>query len=208
MKFLRILDRRYHVILFTLIYLLIAANYAWRLENWEFVFYVFVVFFLSLIVLVIHSRVRFSSGVLWTLSVWGLFHLLGGLINVPLSWPVEEGTKHVLYNWWIIPPHYLKYDHVMHIYGFGIATWVCWQVLRPMLEVEKPTPSILSIAVLASMGLGACNEIIEFFGVMFLEETNVGGYFNTAWDLVSNLVGAVGAAVIIAVGKPIRMPKK
>jgi LysM repeat protein len=34
--------------------------------------------------------------------------MLGGLVPVPESWPVEA-ESHVLYSWWLIP-HYLKYD--------------------------------------------------------------------------------------------------
>ena len=49
------------------------------------------------------------------------------------------------------------------------------------------------------MGLGALNEIIEFFAVLNLSNTNVGGYFNTGWDLVANLVGCLIASLIIAV---------
>ena len=47
------------------------------------------------------------------------------------------------------------------------------------------------------MGLGAMNEIIEFIAVLLIPETNVGGYENTGWDLVSNAVGAVIAALLL-----------
>ena len=46
-------------------------------------------------------------------------------------------------------------------------------------------------------GLGALNEIIEFIVTVFVPENNVGGYVNTALDLVFNLIGAVIAAVWI-----------
>ena len=36
--------------------------------------------------------------------------------------------------------------------------------------------------------------MIEFTATLLLPNTNVGGYVNTGWDLVSNLVGAVCAA--------------
>jgi hypothetical protein len=49
------------------------------------------------------------------------------------------------------------------------------------------------------MGLGAMNELVEFAATLLVPETNVGGYFNTGWDLVSNLVGVVIAAVLIRV---------
>ena len=30
---------------------------------------------------------------------------------------------------------------------------------------------------------------------LLVPETNVGGYVNTSWDLVSNLIGAIAAAI-------------
>jgi hypothetical protein len=48
------------------------------------------------------------------------------------------------------------------------------------------------------MGLGAVNEIIEFIAVLSVPDTNVGGYYNTALDLVFNGAGAVIAMVIVA----------
>jgi hypothetical protein len=39
--------------------------------------------------------------------------------------------------------------------------------------------------------------VIEFIAVLTIEGTNVGGYENTGWDLVANLVGVVIAAFLI-----------
>ena len=47
------------------------------------------------------------------------------------------------------------------------------------------------------MGFGAANEVVEFIATRVLPETNVGGYENTGWDLVSNTVGCLVAAVLI-----------
>lgn len=47
------------------------------------------------------------------------------------------------------------------------------------------------------MGFGALTEVIEFGAPLLLPETNVGRYMNTSLDLVANLIGATGAAVLI-----------
>jgi hypothetical protein len=47
------------------------------------------------------------------------------------------------------------------------------------------------------MGFGAFNEVIEFAATQTVPETNVGGYVNTGWDLVSNMVGSFIAAGLI-----------
>jgi hypothetical protein len=131
--------------------------------------------------------------------------MAGGLIRVPASWPID-GTIRVLYSWWIVP-HRLKYDQVVHAYGFGVTTWVCWQVLAaslarygnlPLRQI-RPSFSLLLICATSAMGFGALNEIIEFAATLLVPETNVGGYVNTGWDLVSNGVGAVVAAALIRI---------
>ena len=48
------------------------------------------------------------------------------------------------------------------------------------------------------MGFGALNEMIEFSAVLMVPGTNVGGYYNTALDLVSNSIGAVIAIIAVA----------
>jgi hypothetical protein len=41
--------------------------------------------------------------------------------------------------------------------------------------------------------------VIEFTATLLVENTNVGDYNNTGWDLVSNLTGSVAAAVGIRI---------
>ena len=53
------------------------------------------------------------------------------------------------------------------------------------------------LAGAASLGFGALNEIVEFTAVLLVPETNVGGYMNTGWDLVSNFVGIIIAGCVI-----------
>ena len=48
------------------------------------------------------------------------------------------------------------------------------------------------------MGLGSLNEIIEFAAVLSFENTNVGGYVNTALDLCFNTLGAITAMLFVA----------
>lgn len=189
------------VVWFTLAYLLLATIGAIASGNGEFVFYLLVMFVLIAVLTVIHVRVDLSRGLLWALSAWGLAHMAGGLVPVPPSWPID-GTIRVLYSWWIIPG-LLKYDHLVHAFGFGVATFLCWEGLRAAAaqnsskKILRPTVGLLIICAAASAGLGAGNEVVEFIATLLLPETNVGGYENTGWDLVSNLTGAIIAAVAI-----------
>ncbi len=187
------------VVSFTLTYLLAALILALVRGNLEFLFYIGVMLVLIAVVWAVHRSVGLSSGVLWCLSIWGLAHMAGGLLTVPAGWPVQAGSE-VLYTLWLVPGR-LKYDHVVHAYGFGVTTWVCWQGLRAAFRrrgtVVVPAFGLLVLAAAGGLGFGALNEVVEFVATLMVPETNVGGYANTGWDLVANTVGATVAAVLI-----------
>jgi len=168
--------------------------------NREFVFYIVVMFVLMAAIAAVHRRVRLSRTALWGLSLWGLAHMAGGMAPVPAGWPIN-GEHRVLYSWWLIP-NLLKYDQVVHAFGFGVTTLVCWEGLRSLLiDAGRPDPQpslgSLTLCAAAAMGFGALNEVVEFVATLLVPETNVGGYINTGWDLVSNLCGTVLAALAI-----------
>ncbi len=98
-------------------------------------------------------------------------------------------------------PEWLKYDNVVHTFGFGITTWVCWQGLRAAFlqrgHAVRPTLGLMVLVWAAGLGLGALNEVVEFFVTLTIPETNVGGYVNTGWDLVANLIGATFVVAVV-----------
>jgi hypothetical protein len=170
--------------------------------NREFIFYIVVMVVLIGVMSLVHSRVRLTTALLWAFSVWGLAHMAGGLCPLPAGWPYN-GDHVVLYSLWLIPER-LKYDQIVHAYGFGVTTWLCWHILRnglrqPDGSALRPTFGMLVLCAAAGMGFGALNEVIEFIAVLTLPNTNVGGYENTGWDLVANLVGTIIAALVIRV---------
>ncbi len=186
------------LIAFTAAYLLTAVIAAAVQQNIEFVFYLVVMGVLVSVVFVVHSKVHLSAGLLWGLSLWGLLHMAGGLLPLPAAW-TQEGSQAVLYSWWIIPER-LKYDQVVHAFGFALCTWLSFQVLRKNVyrqtgQWPRATFGLCFLSGICGMGFGALNEVIEFIAVLTIPNTNVGGYENTGWDLVSNLVGSAIAAV-------------
>ena len=185
--------------MFTGTYLLGSAIAAVLRGNTEFLLYVGVMLILVGAVWMVHRRVNLMAGTLWCLSAWGLLHMIGGLITVPPSWPTN-GESGVLYTLWLIPGR-LKYDHVVHAFGFGTTTWVCWQGLSAIIRNQgqriEPTLGLITLSIAAGLGFGALNEVVEFFVTLTVPESNVGGYINTGWDLVANLVGACLAAALI-----------
>ncbi len=186
-------------IVFTFVYMSVWLVAATRTHNREFVFYFVVMCALIAAVGLVHARVRFHPLTLWGLSLWGLAHMAGGLLPIPAAWP-RLGDERVLYNLWIVPGR-LKYDQLVHAYGFGLVTWVCWQGLERAATARgaqlAPTFGLLVLCAAGGMGFGALNEVVEFIAVLTLPGTNVGGYENTGWDLVANLCGASLAAALI-----------
>ena len=53
------------------------------------------------------------------------------------------------------------------------------------------------VVVMGGLGIGALNEILEFLVTVVVPKTGVGGYINTSLDLVSDLIGAIIAMIII-----------
>ena len=184
---------------FTFAYLVAASAGALVLGNGEFLLYIAVMLLLLGVVWCVHRSIEITNSALWALSLWGLAHMAGGLVPAPAAWPID-GDIRVLYSVWLIPDR-LKYDQVVHAYGFAVTTWVCWQGIRAAIRHRggdaAPTFGLMVLAATSGMGLGALNEIVEFAATLLVPETNVGGYLNTGWDLVANSVGATTAATII-----------
>lgn len=187
------------ILFFTGAYLLPAIATAIWTRNGEFLFYSAVIVIQAALVVVAHRRCAFSQPILWGLCLWGLAHMVGGLVPVPESWPTN-GPIRVVYSWWIIPNR-LKYDQVVHAAGFFVTTFVCWQgltaIIRSLRPADpcRPTFGALLLCAAASTGFGALNEVIEFVATLLVPKTNVGDYVNTGWDLIANLIGAITAAI-------------
>jgi hypothetical protein len=184
---------------FTALYLSAATVLAFARGNYEFLYYIVVMLLLVCVVWLVRRAASLTTAAIWGLSVWGLLHMCGGLLVVPASWPIDSGSR-VLYSLWLVPG-VLKYDQLVHAYGFGVATWVCWQGMSAALakrgEPIEPTLGLMVLAATAGMGLGALNEVVEFLATLAFPSTNVGGYLNTGWDLVANFVGAAVAVTVI-----------
>ena len=160
--------------------------------NAEFVFYLAVLLVLAGLAYWAHRHVGFSDRSLWLLSVWAAMHMAGGLVPVPEGWPVNGETR-VLYSLWLIPD-LLKYDHVVHAFGFGTMTLVSFEGLLASTGVSDRTRAargLVLFAGLTALGFGALNEVVEFVATLLIPDTNVGGYVNTGWDLVANLAGVL-----------------
>jgi uncharacterized membrane protein YjdF len=184
------------ILLSTLLYITGFGIYFVSSGNVEFLWYIAVMIaFVTLIAGTI-NQTRFSPAMLWALSFWGFLHMAGGSIQV------DGGVLYGLVVYPIILHGdfaILKYDQLVHFYGFAMATVAMFYLLKPIILDQASEGRIMLLTFLAGMGLGAMNELVEFMAVVAVPNTNVGGYFNTGLDLVANMLGALTAVVLLSV---------
>lgn len=155
--------------------------------NYEFIIYVGVIIFFLLLILVSIKKVNYTPSALVGLTVWSALHLAGGgiiigdgrlydfiLIRLSDTWPI-----------W-------RYDQLVHMWGFGACTLVVFSLLAGHLEKPlRGSVTLYIVLVMAGLGIGALNEIIESIVSLIVPESGVGGYINTLLDLCADLIGAV-----------------
>ena len=84
-----------------------------------------------------------------------------------------------------------RYDQLVHIWGFGVCTLVAFSLLRhSLVNPERHPMSVGIVLIMAGLGMGALNEIIEFLVSQCVPQSGVGGYINTSLDLCADLLGA------------------
>ena len=102
----------------------------------------------------------------------------------------------------VLIPGGIKFDQLVHAFGFGVTTWLCWEVLRIGIERRyrhrlRPTLGIVALCGIMGMGFGALNELVEFLATLALPGFDVGGYVDTGWDLVYDFGGALVVGFLI-----------
>jgi uncharacterized membrane protein YjdF len=164
-------------------------------KNYEFIIYIGVIIFFLLLIAATSQRVYYPNALLWSLTAWAILHMAGGALYI-------NGTR--LYEIMLVRLSndipIFRHDQFVHIFGFGTATVVMYYVLKPLLRENLDRFWALSIIVImAGLGVGALNEILEFITSVFIPESGVGGYLNTSLDLVADLIGAVLAMLVIRI---------
>jgi uncharacterized membrane protein YjdF len=142
-----------------------------------------------LIAVIFRLRKEAISGPLaGAMAVVAIVHLSGGLIRI---------GDDVLYN---ASPgvELFRYDHFAHALGIFFGTQLLWELLVRDAVQPARRGHLVVISALAGLGLGAVNETIEFLATLAHGGgSHVGGYKNTGWDLVANLVAGVSAGLVL-----------
>ena len=182
------------ILLFTVAYILAYSIYYISIKNYEFLWYILVLLFFFGLIFFTLEKSKFDYLILWGLSIWGLLHMSGGGLIV---------NGNVLYNFQIIhlfdigDTFILKFDQLVHVFGFFVTALVAFHLIKNQVKSKPNWTLVYILSALISMGLGAVNEIVEFIATVSITEVNVGGYYNTALDLIANAIGAFLAIFIM-----------
>ena len=196
--------REWLIVFINVVSVAIFAVVAMTRSNQEFLLYLGVLVAILAWLVVKQRSVKFDQAILWGMTLWGLMHMSGGLLHV------GGETLYSLELVSLVPSlNILRFDQLVHTFGFGVATLFCHHLLRRYLrdDIDR-RGTLIFLVVLMGSGLGAVNEIIEFLAVQTFPETGVGGYQNTMLDIVFNLLGGILAVTWLsrtrALGVPLR----
>lgn len=157
------------------------------LQNYEFLLYAITVAILATIIFRTGQYFNFSQAGLWLFNVWLILHICGGLA----FYQGQRFYDLVLIDLVGDPYHILKYDQAVHFFCYVVMSILMWSVVRKISKKDASSAVVCVVTILAASSIGAINEIIEFLAVVTLGTDGVGGYTNTAIDLVANLLGAI-----------------
>ena len=170
-------------------------------QNYEFLLYAITVILLVAVLYQTDRYFRFERLGLWLFNTWLILHILGGLASF-------RGVRFydlVLLDLVGAPYDILKYDQLVHFYCYVVIAILMWSVVQKIARVDASLAVVSVVTILAASSLGAANEIIEFLAVVLLDTDGVGGYTNTAIDLVANLLGAIAGTAFMCARRESRI---
>lgn len=181
------------IVSLTYLFILGMIIYNLSLGNLEFLVYGVVVGLLYYALIRADDYYDFPKYSIVLFSIWIVTHFLGGNLHL-------KGTR--LYDFVLIdligsPFFILKYDQIIHAYTYFVISILIYFMIKKHFR-EGHRKSLIFFAVLSSLGVGLLNEILEFGMVVFADAGDaVGGYYNTALDLVFNFIGAILGVLFI-----------
>lgn len=153
-------------------------------RNFEFLIYSASIIVLLGIIHATDKYIGYSKLSLYFFDFWMLLHILGGYTFI-------AGIRtydYIILNIVGDPFNILRFDQFVHLFCYiGMGLLMHDVVIKYAPKAHKFAISL--IAILAACGIGALNEFIEFFAVILLDTQGVGGYYNTALDIVFNTIG-------------------
>ena len=157
--------------------------------NREFLLYAATLAILILLVQGSDRRLGYPAGILWCFWLWLVMHMCGGFVHL-------GGVR--LYDIRLVPlvgePYQiLRYDQFVHAFCYFTIGGILKTIVAAQAAPGASRRGLALLTLLAALGVGAVNEIIEFTAVAWFRSDGVGDYFNNALDNVFNAAGALAA---------------
>jgi|TARA_B100002003_G_C13926677_1_gene450339 putative membrane protein len=173
--------------IFVYSFLIILLIYFAINQNHEFSIYGIATGLLYYLILVLDKKYNFPTYSVWLFAIWAVLHMLGGSAYI-------SGIR--FYDLMLIqvigdPFFILKYDQFVHAFCYVAFSILIYHVLKNHFKPNQERALII-FTILAASGVGLLNEVLEFGMVIFAGAGEaVGGYYNTALDMVFNVIGAI-----------------
>lgn len=185
------------VFAFTILYTIGAGIYFASVGNTEFLGYIALIVVLLILGGCVLTHECVPVWLFALVSLVGFLHVLGAAVPVGddilynyVPFPIENPTGLTI----------IKMDQIVHMFGSGVAALLAYFFLRR--DTEFGWFGLLVFSILTASGVGALNEVVEFTAKITVPNTDVGGYYNTALDLVVNTIGAgIGAILALTLWK-------
>jgi len=165
-------------------------TYFFLQNNFEFIGYSTIIIALFAFIIYTDKYYNYPLISIYLIAIWVATHSFGGSIYI-------KGIRLfdiVLINIAGDPYFILKYDNIAHVLSFFTIAIFIYTILR---KHTKHKTTLIIMTILASSGVGAVYEIIEFTMVILFDVAEaVGGYYNTLLDLCFNFLGAILGALV------------
>jgi hypothetical protein len=184
------------VILFTAAYTAALFAYGQAVDSPLTGIYTGINLLLFVVFALIHRWAKFSTPVLWGISLVGLGNMIGGVVLV---------NGQPLYVAPFLGP--LPYDKFFHAASSFVMFFVAWAAVKKFAGAGYHHGGMVLTAFLVTLGGGAVVEIAEFIGATAGGGlVNVGDYGNNALDLVANAIGAaLGVGLLLLMERRARL---
>lgn len=186
---------------FLIMMIIIAAMiYSFFTGNAEFVWYNAIFFILILMAYLLNNRLGISLSIFFAVIVLGLMNIFGGMIfNVTRVYDMV---------FWVI-----RYDQIVHFVATFVLALICYSLLHQYLRPDDPKKPfnrfyLFLIMTFMAVGLATVIEMAEFLTVLFRASGAWAGDYNTALDLIANLVGGATGGLVIVLYHTTRRFKK
>ncbi|PIN92979.1 hypothetical protein COU61_01065 [Candidatus Pacearchaeota archaeon CG10_big_fil_rev_8_21_14_0_10_35_13] len=169
--------------------------------NYEFMVYIVSIGALTGVLMWSDKYVKYLALGKWGYTIWLLGHMLGGTLKI-------NGTKlygTIIINWLGEPFNILRFDQAIHFYLYLVMPILLYSIIKWAVRIKNYENTkkwvVGIIIVLAAIGIGAINEIIEFFITVYYAGSGVGDYYNNSIDLIFNALGAITGTIIVMMKK-------